>query len=141
MQFNSQLYYLRTSSGNLPDLARPMPQAHVKGHLITASLEAVTHFLQSCCLTAGEELYLIPGIDMMNHTCLRNECNTSLQRSGPAGCVPVAVQAPADPAGTTSAARAVPCFTMHAGEGRSGAHSSLCLTCFKVIWTGACGIL
>ena len=92
----------------------------------SASREAVTHILQSCCLAAGEELYLIPGIDMMNHTCLREECNTSLQRSGPAGCVPVAVQAPADPADPTSAARAVPCFTMHAGEVCSDAHSSLC---------------
>ncbi|KAK9833784.1 hypothetical protein WJX74_005732 [Apatococcus lobatus] len=62
----------------------------------------------------GEELYLIPGIDMMNHTCMTEACNTSLQRSGPAGCVPVAVQTPGETSGASPAARGGPCFVMHA---------------------------
>lgn len=32
-------------------------------------------------LGAGEELYLIPGIDMINHSTRRQECNTALEQS------------------------------------------------------------
>lgn len=100
------LMYSRLLHNEIPRYHRSNGKAHLK---VQANLIK--------CWSAGEELYLIPGIDMMNHTCLRGDCNTSLQRSGPAGCVPVAVQAPQDTSGASPASPAVPCFIMHAGEG------------------------
>ena len=94
-------------------------------------------------LSAGEELYLIPGIDMMNHTCMSKACNTSLQRSGPAGCVPVAAQV--ETSGASPASRGVPCFVMHAGEAFTHFHDSILLwrSVFcsdDVLWTLQLGV-